>query len=481
MKKRIRRILSGVLCAAVMAAAVSPKSVSVAETDSISDVSVQSSLETDTDIEVEDDEIWTTGTSGESGSAIENGESADRSLKDESGSGASTGTGMGADVDANTDTDADLETGMNADTDAVTDANADTSTNMEADMGTDTESAADTGTNPDTDSYGEPDTGNDSTVEESDGMDETEDPSGELMEETETLTEALADSLLALAAAADDESGLNMNKSYVSALTIKSLIDGTAPFDGDDSVGNDSGAGNRIVRTFDYVNYTLEYTTALMDPAETVDEAYLMAEFTLSCDPSVAEFNTETLNWCMDQVITYVYTDGSSSTSWDSGRTVAEQVLTGKRYLSKSGDANAIPGTGTLSVGVYVKAAKNGDLIQPEFTVWMEGNEESLFQSVQSEGIKVSAEPRYNINLVRNGSCSYLAYFDMETGAISETDTDGSMYGRLEGYALGLQLYNTSADKGLKGIELPTGEITFDLIFTETLNGTDVSADEDYT
>ncbi|MCD8129663.1 MAG: Cna B-type domain-containing protein [Lachnospiraceae bacterium] len=299
--------------------------------------------------------------------------------------------------------------------------------------------------------------------------------------ETESETETAADNGIALTSLEDTDSGLNVNMSYVSGLAVKSLVDGTAPFDDDDEAGNDSGSGNRIVRTFDYLNYTLEYTTALMDASATVDEAYMMVEFVLDCDPSVAEFNEDTLNWCVDKVITYIYSDGTASESWDSSQTVVQQVLTGKRYLSLNGDSNAIPGTGTLSVGVYVKAAKNGDTIQPSFTVWMEGNEESLYQSIVADQVTVSAAPRYNVKLTKNSNCNYLGYFDTESGTVSSSDTEGSAYGRLEGYAITIQLYNTSSDKGLKGIELPSGDFSFDLTVSEILNGEDVTDTDDYT
>ncbi|MCD7814458.1 MAG: Cna B-type domain-containing protein [Lachnospiraceae bacterium] len=471
----MRRILSGVLCAAVLAASAAPKSVSVAESGLLSNVSAESAAETGTG----DTEDQSTGTGCADSSEAGTDTSTDGSALNESAvsTGADvTGTdGMGTDAADISDANADASGTDCAGTDA-----SDAGSSGTAATGSAVSDAADAnGTGAENTETGGMNTdGTDTVAEESDGAGEETNTSAETEAELQTGI------LLASSAESDSENGegdLNVNKSYVSALAVKSITDGTAPFDEDDDAGNDSASDNRIVRSFDYVNYTLEYTTALMDTTETVDEAYLMAEFTLACDPSVAEFNTDTLNWCLDQVITYVYADGTSSTKWNSKKTVTEQVFTGKRYLSKNEDANAIPGAGTLSVGIYVKAAVNGDWIQPAFTVWMEGNEARFFQGVQADPVRVSAAPRYNLNLVRNTYCNYLAYFDTESGTISGTDVEGSVYGRLEGYALTLQLYNTSADKGLKGIELPTGDITFDLTFTETLDGTDVSTQEDYT
>ncbi|MCC8102237.1 MAG: Cna B-type domain-containing protein [Clostridiales bacterium] len=345
-----------------------------------------------------------------------------------------------------------------------------------------TDQVSDTGTQAETDRNQESDeTGAETEAADTEsGMDSSTDDSES---EMETETEESLDGEIMLLSLEEEStgSGLNENKSYVSGLAVKSLKDGTAPFDSDDEAGNDSSASNHIVRTFDYVNYTLEYTTALMNTSQTVDEAYMMVEFTLDCDPSKAEFNTDTLNWCVDRVITYVYADGTTSTSWDSSKTVNAQILTGKRYLSQNGDSNAIPGAGTLSVGIYVKAAQNGDVLQPTFTVWMEGNEEDLSRTITGDSVTVTAAPRYNVKLTKASTCDYLGYFNTETGTASDSDTEGSVYGRLEGYALTLQLYNTSSDKGLKGIELPTGEFSFDLTVTESLDNEDVTGEENYT
>ncbi|MCD8362163.1 MAG: Cna B-type domain-containing protein [Lachnospiraceae bacterium] len=507
MKKRIRRILSGVLCAAVLAASASPKSVFVAESDLLSVVSAESSMEANGDTSAANTDTGKTADAVDSGSEDDNpGSAGSTDAEDGSTGTAASGdsdmenTAMGSDSTENAGSYSGSTENISSGSDSAEYAGSGSDSAENAGSGSDsvenagsgsgsTENMASANTNGSTESSGTDNNGQDSpganngSSDSSEGRDNASTEESAEKEgaegETEAFTGALTGTLLALSLTA--ESGLNVNKSYISGLAVKSLVDGTAPFDDDDNVGNDSGESNRIVRTFDYLNYTLEYTTALIEPSETVDEAYLMVEFTLACDPSVAEFNSETLNWCVDQEITYVYADGTSSTSWNSGKTVTEQILGGKRYLSKSGDANAIPGTGTLSVGVYVKAAKNGDVIQPTFTVWMEGNEENLYRSIKADSVRVSAEPRYNISLVRNGSCDYLGYFDTGAGTISATDTDGSVYGRLEGYALTLQLYNTSADKGLKGIELPVGNITFDLTLTENLDEKDVSTETDYT
>lgn len=271
------------------------------------------------------------------------------------------------------------------------------------------------------------------------------------------------------------------NLSFVSDFGIKSVSDGTAPFNDNNEPGNDSDDNNGIIRSFDYVNYALSYVTELMPGQKVVEQGKLMTEFELSAPPSAVEFNMDTLNWMLDQKMTYYYTDGTSSDTWDEKKVVSRQVLSGYRLLTVNENGyNAIPGAGSLTVGLHIKAAKNGDTITPKFTIWMEGNDNSLKKSIISNEVKVSAAPRYDIVVVGNSNADYLGYFDPLNGTISTTDKADTMRGRLVGYAFGLRLYNKSADLGLKGIELPKGDFKFDVVMNSKLNDVRVSDDEEY-
>ena len=261
---------------------------------------------------------------------------------------------------------------------------------------------------------------------------------------------------------------------HISGLRIMSANDGTAPFDDDDDPGNDSSDSNGIVRSFDYVNYSVEYTTALNDAWGEVSSADVLTSIELPIDPRYASFNDDTLNWCEDRIVTYRYADGTSSTEWDQSREVASQVLTGVRRLVNSGDVNPVPGAATLSVGIYVKGAPDGATIQPTFTLSVAGDGREM--SATPDPVKVSAAPKYNVKLQRYTSyMSKQGYFDFENGTVSREDAEGTVLGRHEGFGISLQLRNDTAGKGLKGIELPDGDITFDLTVTTTLDGEDVS------
>lgn len=268
---------------------------------------------------------------------------------------------------------------------------------------------------------------------------------------------------------------------YISAYEVDEVIDGTEPFDGDSQPGNDDGANNGIVRSFDAVNYTLKYTTAIKDSSmEGITSAYVCVDFVLPMDPREARFNMDTMQWCVDPVYTYEYEDGTSSTTWDLSKTVLRQRVTGKRLLQNTENSNTIPGTGTLSCGLDIYAAVNNTKIQPSFTIWMEGNPEEEKQTVTPEELTVSAAPKYNINLRSSQGVDFLGEFEKGTGKIVDEQTDTSVYGRLSGYSLVVQLYNDNANKGMRGIEFPSGDITFDIRLKSELNDKDVTMDPDW-
>lgn len=73
----------------------------------------------------------------------------------------------------------------------------------------------------------------------------------------------------------------NINLCNISACKIKEINDGTIPFDENDNKGNDSSDKNGIVRSFDTINYTINYTTDIKDSyVQDIDSANLMIDFT---------------------------------------------------------------------------------------------------------------------------------------------------------------------------------------------------------
>ncbi len=294
----------------------------------------------------------------------------------------------------------------------------------------------------------------------------------------------------------EDEDGIMLlavtGAAGISSFSVSAQVDGTDPFDGNDSAGNDSSASNNIIRTFDYVNYTLSYTTALSDAGVSVTSGNIYVELTLPCGPDVASFNMSTLNWMENPVLTYYLPGGGTTTEYTNGMEVEKQVITGYRTLSNTGDTTAIPGTGTLTVGIYIGAAKNGQTLQPTFTAWMDDNsDEDKVTAENVNTLTISAAQKYNIAFRQSSEMNISGTYDISTGnSNASKDTvsgNTSLRGRMEGYGITVMMQNDSVDKGLKGLEFPDGDtdtITFDLTLTEQAtnsSGNDLTNTAGYT
>ena len=259
----------------------------------------------------------------------------------------------------------------------------------------------------------------------------------------------------------------SINESRITAIQIKEKTDGLAPFDTDNSAGNDANNSNNIVRSFDDINYTLEYITELKTNTP-ISDAYLMIQFVLPCTKDIAVFNMESMAWLENAILTE-----------ENG----QQILTGKRHLQNTASNNAIPGAGTLSVGIKVQGAANNTQITPVFNLWMEGNSESEIKTISNSTI-VSASPKYNIQIKKNSFCDHLGFYNFTTGERNFEDDSQSQYGRMQGYGIAITLYNDNTAKGLKGIELPQGTLEFDLELFESFNSNidpELTANPDYT
>ncbi len=264
-------------------------------------------------------------------------------------------------------------------------------------------------------------------------------------------------------------------EAYVDGFQVKEQHDGIGPFDDNDEAGNDSSGGNLIVRSFDSVSYMLEYTTELIDQSKPATHgASLYTEFTLPTSPDKARFDIDVMNWMLDKKLVYTYSDGTTSETKDKAKTITMQTLTGRRLLANKSNGDRVPGAGQLSVGITIKNAENGVRIKPSFKIRAAGT--AIEKVCEPKSVTVSTAPRYNIEVKDNAynTSRNIAYVDEDKGTVSIQDTSGSLqHGRIYGRSVAIALWNTSADKGLKGIEFPKGDITYDIKTTATLDGKD--------
>ena len=261
------------------------------------------------------------------------------------------------------------------------------------------------------------------------------------------------DDVMSLTEAEQIEVGKN---SKITSATITQRKTGTGPWDDNDDAGNDMSEDNDIVRSFDQVTYTVEYTMGLKDGASV--ENYkggaieVKAELPEAC-ANVVKWDTDSMAWMENAKVS------------SDGRTI-----TGKYTMSST--EITVPGKQTLVFVLKVLGAPNKLTVQPTFISNLLGNDESEKVSIQDSVVTVSAAPNYNVRINRNEELSNKTTVDYGNG-----DTSGRMYG----YGILLELYNQSQDKGLKGIEYPKGDISFDVNLKLERSGFETSELEDIT
>ena len=240
---------------------------------------------------------------------------------------------------------------------------------------------------------------------------------------------------------------MNGDLGYISSIDTKEVKTGTGPFDKDDEPGNDSSEDNDVVRSFDQITWTYQLNFSLKEP----DSGTSLKGGVIQITASLPEELANIVEWDIE------------SMKWLSNGNLSEDGISLSGEYSMSEEIVTIPGNQEVIFVLKVKNAVNGTKIQPSFTFMLEGNEENEKKEVTSpKEITVSATGRYNIQLHDN------------TGYLSNKATvdygEGEVTGRMYGYGFTVQLYNNEYSeeenpysKGLKGIEYPKGEISFDI------------------
>src|SRR5699024_5213981 len=207
-------------------------------------------------------------------------------------------------------------------------------------------------------------------------------------------------------------------------------------FDSNDEQGNDSSAENNIVRSFDKIFYEFELILGIKEGSGVLKTqgGKIYAQAKLPTDLS-ATWNSDAFQWMENCEIS---ADG--------------KIITG--YYKIEDSIQSAPGSQLLSFEANVNGCANNAEIIPEFLFYLEGNEESEYKQYRDDPIRVTAIPRYNIQLE----------WDRGTSAYKgiEIELDGER-NKLYTVGFGFQLYGESPEKGLKGIEIPDGELNFDI------------------
>lgn len=280
---------------------------------------------------------------------------------------------------------------------------------------------------------------------------------------------------------------------------------GTAPWDEDDSAGNDSSAMNNTVRSFDVVTYTAAFKTQVRDggPYTAYKTGTVYYEFVVEGSKDLVRFETESMGWMTAK------SEGKYEVTEETHDGKTYQVLRGS-FLAEPGDGNpAAIGNSyqELNIALRVLAMTQGDTVKPQFTFWLEGNDvpkpeeglvtgsshscaehsEEEYKTITTPGVSVTSAPRFNVRIVNGhpGVNQTVGTFDFSTGnELAQNKDAGVKEGRIQAFGVVIQIARKSPQHGLRGCELPDGSpITFDLSLTSsyrTDEGETITPDDAY-
>lgn len=256
---------------------------------------------------------------------------------------------------------------------------------------------------------------------------------------------------------------LDTDSAAVSRLRLTDRITGTAPFDKDNERGDDKDETNDIVRSYDTVTYDYEYT---LTPDSTMDyyrRTRVGFRFELPYPQDRVTFDAEKMGW-VDHTPGY---EPKLTTETIDG--TVTQVYTCYRLLEPTSQSPTVnPGTGSIGLSVAVKGAPHGCRFHPTvkaWTAWDASNPTNTGTHKRAvdtpKDVTVSAKLSLNVRMVNYGNVDR-GVFDFSSGAANAPNrTEGKVTGLGLGVALVTEMRWPDRTKGLKGLEAPSGRITY--------------------
>lgn len=258
---------------------------------------------------------------------------------------------------------------------------------------------------------------------------------------------------------------LDTDSAAVSRLRLTDRITGTAPFDADNGRGDDKDETNDIVRSYDTVTYDYEYT---LTPDSTMDyyrRTRVGFRFELPYPKDKVTFDAEKMGW-VDHTPGY---EPKLTTETIDG--IVTQVYTCYRLLEPTSQSPTVnPGTGSIGLSVAVKGAPHGYRFHPTVKAWPAWDASNPTNTGTHEraedtpkDVTVSAKLNLNVRMVNYGNVDR-GVFDFSSGAANAPNKDeGKVTGLGLGIALVTEMRWPDRTKGLKGLEAPSGRITYRL------------------
>ena len=235
------------------------------------------------------------------------------------------------------------------------------------------------------------------------------------------------------------------------------------------TAGNDKNEKNALIRSFSTANYIVEMQTKSAEMGEKLVGANerLWMRIKVPCESGEIAMSGsgQVFNSC------YSYYDPQGKC----------QILEGYKdhTITESEAGGTI--TMTMQFSITVGGMQNGDRVEPILEAWFDNssyndyktdtNEPANEIELRADPMTVSAQAAYNLAVDNHKTLRHVGYFDMENKEeITESQykerkaqNKDVVYGMVAGYGLSLQLRNQNASKGLRGIAVPSGDISFNV------------------
>lgn len=256
---------------------------------------------------------------------------------------------------------------------------------------------------------------------------------------------------------------LDTDTAYVSKLKLTDRVTGTAPFDNDNERGDDKDASNDIVRSFDDVIYDYDYTVTPDSTMDYYKRTRVGFRFELPYPADKVTFDTDQMGW-VDQTPGY-----QPKLTTETVNGVQTQVYTCYRLLEPTSNSPTVnPGTSAISLAVAVKGAPHGYKFHPTvkaWTAWDASNPTNTGTHKQAENtpqdVTVSAKLNLNVRLGNFGK-NDAGVYDFNTDQKEAPFANiGKVTGYLHSITSTVEVRWPDRSKGMKGLEMPTGKISY--------------------
>ena len=292
-----------------------------------------------------------------------------------------------------------------------------------------------------------------------------------------TITLAMANAATTNAGPVGGTIADNLDGDYAHAtmLRVDNVSSGTAPWDTDDTAGNDSTPDNDIIRSFDTARYDIH---SVFDVKQDSPYAYIANGYVgykvvltgydtngsqLDMSKKQAWFDEESLGW--------VSTDKGYEKSIGVEKINGHDcvVLTCWRKLIATDTVpTVIPGNKDITFSIKVNQMHQGQKIVPQFYAFADHNTTDEYAHTTGKTLTVSSAPRLNIGLAYWGGGDVArGNFDFSTGKNTAPNKNaGTVQGIRTTAGIYVEIRNNLAGKQMRGVEVPVGGITFDVVLS---------------